>query len=309
MRIGQWRFGISPINWVNEDNHEIGDHYTFEQLLDDFSRLGFTGTEMCRKFPKQPSELKHRLAEKGIELASQWKGVIFADPALRAEELAAYRKHVEFLSAMGSRHVVTCEIGGSPHADPRFGSHDLHSPELHTVRRLNDEQWKHVAEGLEQAGRICDEYGMKLVYHYHASTVVERGDEIDRLMEMTDPALVHLLYDTGHALHGGTDPLALLKKHCDRIAYVHLKDVRKDVLKQVKQEGISFLDSIPQGVFTVPGDGCIDFRPIFQHLKEREYAGWMIIEAEQDPLKADPVVYAERSIAYIRGIMAELSIE
>lgn len=300
MQINHWRFGISPINWVNEDDHSIGDHYTFEHLLDDFEKLGFTGTEMCRKFPSDPAELKRRLGERGIELASQWKGVIFADPALREAELAAYREHVEFLSVMGSKHVVTCEIGGSPHADPS------RAPNQTKVTRLTDEEWRHVAEGLEQAGEICKAHGMKLVYHYHASTVVENADEIDQLMRLTDPDLVHLLFDTGHAYYGGTDPLALLKKHYERIAYVHLKDVRNDVLARVRKDQIPFIQSVMDGVFTVPGDGCIDFKPIFEELHRRAYAGWMIIEAEQDPLIADPYAYAERSIAYIRKLLADL---
>ncbi len=297
---GKWNLGISPINWVNEDLLTLGDHYTYEQLLDDFSSLGFTGTENCRKFPQDPDVLRDTLAQKGIRLTSQWKGVIFADPSIRDEELAAYRRHVEFLHKMGSRHVVTCEIGGSPHADPR------RSPEQKEVRPLTDEQWKHVAEGLHQAGQICREYGMKLVYHYHVSTVVERPEEIDRLMELTDPGLVHLLFDTGHAYYGGGDPLALLKKHGSRIAYVHLKDVRQDVLERVRKEKIGFIDSVVQGVFTVPGDGCIDFRPILAELHAQRYEGWMIIEAEQDPDVANPYEYAKKSKEYIERIVAEL---
>lgn len=292
MRIGSWKFGISPINWVNEDDHSVGDHYTCEELLRDFAALGFTGTENCRKFPKERAELKKVLSAKGLQLTSQWKGVIFADPGRRQEELAAYREHVEFLHEMGAKHVVTCEIGGSPHADPR-------GLNLQEVRRLTDDEWKHMTEGLQQAGEICREHGMKLVYHYHASTVVEHEEEIDRLMEMTDPSLVHLLFDTGHAYYGGTDPLELLKKHHERIAYIHLKDVRDDVLKRVKQEAIPFLKAVIQGVFTVPGDGAIDFRPIFKELAAVGYEGWMIIEAEQDPLKAEPNAYARKAIAYI----------
>ncbi len=303
MRIHRWSFGISPINWVNEDDQSIGDHYTFEHLLDDFSSLGFSGTEMCRKFPREPEELKRRLEEKGLVLTSQWKGVIFSDPALRESELAAYREHVRFLHRMGAKHVVTCEIGGSPHADPR------RAPGGTQVERLSEEQWRHVAEGLEQAGRICQEYGMKLVYHYHASTVVESGEEIDRLLSMTDPGLVHLLYDTGHAYYGGSDPLVLLKKHVRRIAYIHLKDVRGEVLKRVREERIPFVESVKQGVFTVPGDGSIDFAPIFQELYRRGYEGWMIIEAEQDPLVAEPYAYAEKAIAYIRELAAALPTE
>jgi inosose dehydratase len=294
----QWRFGISPINWVNEDIPDLGDHYTFEELLDDFSSLGFTGTEMCRKFPKDPKVLKQRLEEKGIQLGSQWKGVIFADPERRKEELESYRKHVEFLNEMGCKHVVTCEIGGSPHADPRK------SEDQTEVLRLTDEQWRHMTEGLEQAGRICKEYNMKLIYHYHASTVVESGEEIDRLMETTDPELVHLLYDTGHAYYGGSDPLSVLCKHYDRIAYIHLKDIRKDVLARVKRESIPFIESVTEGVFTVPGDGCIDFKSIFQELKERKYEGWMILEAEQDPDKANPYLYAKKSMTYMKKIIA-----
>ncbi|MFD0958242.1 myo-inosose-2 dehydratase [Paenibacillus chungangensis] len=299
MQIGKWKFGISPINWVNEDVHAIGDHYTCHQLLNDFTALGFTGTENCRKFPQDPAELKQVLTTKGLQLTSQWKGVIFADPSLRQEELDAYRRHAEFLHYMGAKHVVTCEIGGSPHADPR-------GLEQKEVQRLTDEQWKYMTEGLQQAGEICNELGMKLIYHYHASTVVEHEHEIDRLMDMTDPKLVHLLYDTGHAYYGGTDPLTLLRKHRNRIAYIHLKDVRDDVLQRVKRESIPFIDAVVQGVFTVPGDGVIDFKPIFQALKQQDYEGWMIIEAEQDPDKAEPNQYARQSIAYLHETIDSL---
>ncbi len=161
---------------------------------------------------------------------------------------------------------------------------------------------------MQQAGEICNEYGMKLVYHYHASTVVEHEEEIDRLMEMTDPSLVHLLYDTGHAYYGGTDPLALLKKYQNRIPYIHLKDVRDEVLRRVKRERIPFVDAVIEGVFTVPGDGCIDFKPIFAQLAACGYEGWMIIEAEQDPLKAEPNAYARKTIDYIKEITQGLDI-
>lgn len=293
MQIKQWKFGISPINWVNEDMHAVGDHYTFEQLMEDFSSLAFTGTENCRKFPQNPSVLKRELAARGMELTSQWKGVIFADPNIREQELVAYRKHVEFLAEMGSKVVVTCEIGGSPFADPRPGASRT------AVQSLNDQQWAWMAEGLNEAGAICQQYGMKLVYHYHVGTVVETGAEISRLMEMTDPNLVSLLFDTGHAYYGGTDPLYIVQTYGDRIAYIHLKDVRAAVLGRVKKEGMTFLESVVGGVFTVPGDGDIDFVPIFQELKKQGYEGWMIIEAEQDPLQAEPNHYARLAKEYI----------
>ncbi|WP_274653818.1 myo-inosose-2 dehydratase [Paenibacillus humicola] len=295
------KLGISPINWVNEDVLELGDHYTFEDLLADFSSLGFRATENCRKFPKDPAVLRAALADKGIRLTSQWKGVVFTDPSRREAELEAYRNHVLFLRKMGAEHVVTCELGGSIIGDPRrpAGVRDVLPP--------TDDEWRHMTEGLQQAGEICREHGMKLVYHYHIGTIVEKPAEIDRLAATTDPELVHLLYDTGHAYYGGYDPLELLAKHRNRIPYVHLKDVRQDVLARVKRDAIRFQDAVILGVFTVPGDGCIDFGPIFRALNDTGYDGWMIIEAEQDPSVANPYEYAKLSRQYIDGLLSGLS--
>lgn len=294
---GQLKLGISPINWVNEDVLELGDHYTCEEVLDDFARLGFSGTENCRKFPKDPRLLKEALGDRGIQLTSQWKGVVFSDPAIRQAELAAYRRHVEFLHEMGSQHVVTCELGGSIIGDPRRprGVAEVIPP--------TDEQWNYMVEGLHQAGEICREYGMKLVYHYHIGTIVEKPEEIDRLMKTTDPDLVHLLFDTGHAYYGGADPLMLLTKYADRIPYIHLKDVRQEVLDRVRAKQMPFQSAIREGVFTVPGDGAIDFSPILRKLIQNGFAGWMILEAEQNPAIAEPNAYAEKCKRYLDSIL------
>jgi inosose dehydratase len=197
---------------------------------------------------------------------------------------------------MGSKVISTAEIGGSQHFDPRRG------PREKEVERLTADGWKWLAEGLNQAGEIAREYGMKLTYHHHGGTVVERPEEIDRLMELTDPRLVYLLYDTGHAYYGGCDPLQLLRKHYRRIAYIHLKDIRKDILERGRQEGWDFITCIRRGVFTVPGDGCIDFAPIFRELISRGYDGWAMLEGEQDPALHHPYQYAKRSLEYIQSI-------
>ncbi|QJD87265.1 myo-inosose-2 dehydratase [Cohnella herbarum] len=296
MESSKWKLGISPINWVNEDVLELGDHYTCEQLLHDFEKLGFKGTENCRKFPKDPQVLKATLAAKGIQLTSEWKGVLFSDPDYREQEMDAYRRHAEFLSEMGCKHIVTCELGGSIIGDPRRAQGETE------VIPLTDRQWGHMVEGLNRAGEICKERGMKLVYHYHIGTVVEKPEEIDRLMRSSDPELVYLLFDTGHAVYGGADPLALLSEYAGRIPYVHLKDVRGSVLERVKRSYIPFQQSVIEGVFTVPGDGAIDFKPIIGKLQEIGYDGWMIIEAEQDPSVAEPNQYAEKCLRYLSSI-------
>ncbi|GIQ66559.1 hypothetical protein PACILC2_51270 [Paenibacillus cisolokensis] len=155
---------------------------------------------------------------------------------------------------------------------------------------------------MNEAGRYCQSVGLELVYHYHGETVIERGEDIRRLMESTDPAYVHMLYDTGHAYYGGSDPLDILRTYYDRIRYIHLKDVRRDVLERARRAGLRFREAVRQGVFTVPGDGCIDFAPIYRELHERGYEGWILIEAEQDPAVAEPTRYARQCMEYIRGI-------
>ncbi|WP_372634193.1 myo-inosose-2 dehydratase [Cohnella sp.] len=292
-----FRLGIHPINWVGEDVREHGDAMTYEQILDDIQALGLTGTEMGRKFPTDIALLKKELAQRNIQLVSQWKSVLFSDPAYRESELAAFREHAKFLKEMGSRVISTCEVGGSLHFDPR------RTPNEREVIPLDAAGWASLAEGLNAAGRIAREYGLKLTYHHHGGTAIEGPEEIDRLMAETDPEAVFLLYDTGHALYGGSDPLALLRKHYDRIAYVHLKDVRVSRLEQARAEKIDFVTCIRRGVFTVPGDGNIDFRPIVGELVARGYDGWTLLEGEQDPAEHPAREYAARAIAYLNSIL------
>lgn len=296
-----FKLGIHPINWVGEDVKEHGADTTFEQIVDDIQKLGLTGTEMGRKYPTDINVLKKELADRGISLVSQWKSVLFSDPAYREEELEAYRKHVQFLKEMGSTVISTAEVGGSLHFDPR------RTPNEKEVLRLDDAGWQSLAEGLNRAGAIAQEYGLKLTYHHHGGTVVESPKEIDRLMELTDPSLVYLLFDTGHTYYGGGDPLTVLRKHYNRIAYIHLKDIRQDVLDEARAEQVDFVTCIRKGVFTVPGDGCLDFAPIFKELLDRDYRGWAMLEGEQDPATHNAYEYASNALNYIHSLLIKES--
>jgi inosose dehydratase len=297
MKIGQFNIGIHPINWVGEDVLEHGDHYTADNVLSQISELGLKGVEMSRKFPTNPTTLTSLLNQYGLQLTSQWKSVLFSDPAYREKELVSYKEHALFLKAMGCKVISTAEIGGSLHFDPR------RTPTEKEVARLDDRGWDSLAQGLNQAGEICRELGMKLTYHHHGGTVVEQPEEIDRLMQLTNPELVSLLFDTGHAYYGGNDPLTLLKKHVNRVGYVHLKDIRFNVLKQARLEGWDFITCIRNGVFTVPGDGGLEFKEIFQTLIDHNYSGWAMLEGEQDPAVNDPFQLAQSALEYIKKLI------
>lgn len=131
-------------------------------------------------------------------------------------------------------------------------------------------------------------------------TVVQNPDEVKRMMDNTNPEYVSLLFDTGHFAYCGADPLEMVKTYADRIRHVHLKDIRPEVVQKVKDNGLSFLEGVRMGAFTIPGDGCIDFDPIFEVLEKAGYEGYMVVEAEQDPAKANPFEYALKARGFIR---------
>lgn len=297
-----FNIGVHPINWVGEDVQEHGDFYDYEQVMREISSLGVKGTEISRKFPKDPVELQKALNKYKLSLTTQWKSVLFSDPTRHKAEVQAYREHVEFLKPFGCKVVSTAEIGGSMlNQDPRRKQDETF------VERLDDDGWKYLVEGLHLAGEICKDNGMDLVYHHHAGTVVEQPEEIARLMESTDANLVSLLYDTGHGYYGSNNPVELLETYFDRIKYVHLKDIRENVLEQAQQNNYSIRECIRSGLFTVPGDGCLDFEPVFKMLIERNYQGWALLEGEQDPEVHNPYEYAKRSFKYIAEIVNKIN--
>lgn len=197
-----------------------------------------------------------------------------------------FRAQLAYLKEMGAK-----VIGASEQSYSVQGM--LDTPIFGHKYVMNDEEWKIFCDGMNKLGKIAkEEYGIALTFHHHMGTVVQNADEVERMMDNTDPEYVSLLFDTGHFAYCGEDPLEMVKKYADRIKHVHLKDIRKDMVEKVKKEELSFLDGVRMGTFTVPGDGDIDFDPIFKVLEESGYTGYMVVEAEQDPAKANPLEYA-----------------
>ena len=285
------KLAIAPIAWTNDDLPELGGHISFEQCIDEMAAAGFTGSEIGNKYPMDPDVLKQALEKRGLQISSAWFSTFFSEEGRGGETVDKYAEHMNFLKVMGARVVNVCECG---HCVQMGNGHVFDRPEY------SDEQWQQVAQGLNLIGEIALENDMINAYHYHMGTMVQNLEETDRLMELTDPGLVHLLLDTGHAHYAGDDPLSIVQKYGPRIRNVHLKDIRQEILDMVHSGKMSFLDSVKAGVFTVPGDGCIDFSPIFIALAEKGYQGWFVVEAEQDPDKANPQEYAKMARNFIR---------
>ena len=285
------KLAIAPIGWTNDDLPELGGNISFEQCIEEMAAAGFTGSEIGNKYPRDPDVLKPALEQQGLQISSAWFSTFFSEDGQSGETVKKYVEHMNFLKAMGAHVVNVCECG---HCVQMGSGHVFDRPEF------SDEQWQKVAEGLNMIGEIARDNEMINAYHYHMGTMVQNLEEIDRLMELTDPVLVHLLVDTGHAYYAGDDPILIIRKYGPRIRNVHLKDIRQEILDMVNSRKMSFLDSVKAGIFTVPGDGCIDFSPIFKALAEVGYQGWFVVEAEQDPDKANPLEYAKMARNFIR---------
>ena len=285
------KLGIAPIAWTNDDMTDLGKENTFEQCVSEMALAGFTGSEVGNKYPKDPEVLKKALELRGVEICNQWfSSFLITKPFEEVEK--EFRAQLTFLKAMGAK-----VIGASEQSHSVQGQ--LDTPIFGHKYVMNDQEWDTFCTGMNKLGKIAkEEYGIALTFHHHMGTVVQ-SLEVDRMMENTDPEYVSLLFDTGHFTYCGEDPLEVVKKYVHRIKHVHLKDIRPEVVEQVKKENMSFLAGVRAGAFTIPGDGCINYDPIFKVLEDAGYEGYMVVEAEQDPAKANPLEYAIRARKFI----------
>ena len=281
----------APIAWTNDDLPDLGAENTFEQCVSEMALAGFTGSEIGNKYPKDVETLKHKLDVRGMRICNAWFSSLLLSEGYDAT-IEAFIKHRDFLHALGAKVIGASEQGNSIQGKDVsiFGEKPVYT----------DEQWELIRKGFNKMGELAKEKGMYFTVHHHMGTGVQTAEEIDKLMEITDPNLVYLLFDTGHLSFSGEDVLGVLKKYVNRVKHVHLKSIRKDVIEDAKVKGYSFLDSVRAGSFTVPGDGDFDFTPVFDILDEAGYEGWVVVEAEQDPAKANPYEYAVLARNYIR---------
>jgi len=289
------RLGVTPTLWWNDDFPSIDIGIPFGQCVSEMALAGFQGCSIGHKYPTDPAVLKPALDLRGLQVSEPWVSTYFTISDMEQQTVDNFEDRLAFLKAVGGTDIVVAEFGGSSHLQPiaLFANRPV----------FTDQQWDSLAGGLNRLGKLAAEAGMRLCYHHHMGTGVMTRADVDRLMDSTDPELVHLLLDTGHLAFAGDDPLAAARAHADRIKHVHLKDVRPEVLSHVLRENLSFQDAIEAGVFTVPGDGAIDFVPVLQALADAGYQGWLVVEAEQHPAKANPLEYALKARAYLREVL------
>lgn len=277
------RIGINPITWTNDDAPELGGDTPLEVCLAETKLAGYAGTELGGKFPRTAVELRPILVRHGLALASGWYDGRCAEKEVAAE-LEAITPHLQLLKDLGCTYAV--------YADTSLGRLGAIWEPISKRPRLPADGWPAYGRKLTALAERMADFGVQMAFHHHMGTIVETDEEVGLLMTHTGPA-VGLLYDTGHSAFSGGDPVALLKRHMPRVVHVHCKDTRQPILDKARREDMSFMDAVIAGIFTVPGDGCIDYSTILKMLAGHGYAGWLIVEAEQDPNKAHPLTYAK----------------
>lgn len=283
--------GINPITWSNDDLQYVGGDVSLQTCLSETAAAGYDGIELGHKFPRDAGELRPLLDEHGLSLISGWySGRLLERNS--TDEIGSMAAHAGLLQEMGCNVLIFAEVTGCIHSE--------FDVRLSARPRISSTDWKQFGKRLTEVGKACNDLGLKLCYHHHMGTVVQSDDDIDALMQETTDD-VYLLLDTGHAYFAGADPVALARKFAGRVGHLHCKDVRDIVMRQCLNRDSSFLEAVLNGVFTVPGDGCIDYPAVFAELGNVNYDGWAVVEAEQDPSVATPSFYANLGSKNLRA--------
>jgi inosose dehydratase len=293
------KIGINPISWANDDLPELGGDTPLEKILSEGSQIGYRGFELGNKFPKEPEALRKVLAQYGVELVSGWYSGELARRSIE-DEIAAVESHLNLLSGNGAKVMVYGEVADSIQGKQAIALSQR--PQF-----AGDAQWHEYAQKLDAFAHYTLSRGIGLAYHHHMGAYVETVGDIDRLMSLTSPD-VGLLFDSGHIAFAGGDPLDVLKRHITRVCHIHCKDVRAAVVREARMRDWSFLDSVLRGVFTVPGDGSVDFASLLQVLRDHGYRGWLVVEAEQDPALAPSYQYAQMGFRHLSQLKKTLDL-
>jgi inosose dehydratase len=287
------RVGANPIIWSNDDFADLAGDLPLDVILSDMRAAGYDGTEMGHAYPRTPGALAEALARHRLRLVSGWHSTYLAEKPY-AEEEASFQRHLGLLKPLGATVAIVAECTRCIHGNRQqalgFGDADRSC--------LTDPEWVSLAIGLNKFADLCAGEGLALVYHHHMGTVIQTEAELDRLLAAVPE--MQLVLDPGHLAFAGIQPADILRKHGDRVGHVHLKSVRPGIADRVRREGWSFYRAVSEGVFTIPGDGMVDFPAVFLALAQVNYRGWLVAEAEEDPLKAPALEKARKARAYIR---------
>ena len=294
-------YGTNPIAWSNDDDHTIGAHLSLDDCLSDCRKIGFDGIEKGHKMPDEGKALKACLAAYGLRFAAGWHSTNLLVNSIEQEK-AALQRFIDMTKTAGGDHINACECSNTVHGNDKIP--------VNNRPIMDDAQWERFSKGYEALSQFAAEQGVKMGYHHHMGTIIESAADIDRFMTMAGP-YTRLLLDTGHCTFGGADPAEVARKYMDRVTHIHAKNIRPELMKQVRADNLSFLEGVRRGVFTVPGDpeGCVDFAPVLKTAAAHNYSGWLVIEAEQDSKVREPFFYQNMGLKSLKAAARDAGLD
>ena len=288
--------GIAPIAWSNDDMPDLGGDTPIETCLFEARSAGFRGIALGGKFPRNPGTIKYLLNKFNLEMPGGWYGAHLNERSVE-EEWQAMQNQIELHKLINSSVFIFADVSGSIQGEPIIP--------LSKRPILKDNEWDDYCNKISEISKRLSDIGLPMSYHEHMGTIIQSEQDVYRLLDNTDDK-TSLLFDTGHILFAEGDYESILKKYVSRVNHVHCKDIRKEILNRSLSNDSSFRDSFLEGVFTVPGDGCINYKPLFETLHDNKYSKWLIVEAEQDPKKANPLKYAKIGYKYLNRMLTEV---
>lgn len=293
------KLGIAPIAWSNDDMPELGGDTPIEQCLEEASSAGFTGIELGGKFPRNPGITNFLLNKYKLKMPGGWYGSLLRTRSAE-DEWVAMQDHLNLLKLVNADVFVFADVSGSIQGDQ--------TKKLSTRPTMEDDEFAEYCKKINDISNRLNDEGIPMSYHEHMGTIIQTENDVDRFMNNTNQN-TFLLYDTGHLLFAEANYERVLKNYISKINHVHCKDIRQNILRNSLKNDLSFRESFLDGVFTVPGDGCIDYEPLFKILHENNYDKWLIIEAEQDPKKANPLEFAKIGYNYLSHTLKKIDYE
>ncbi|WP_182084421.1 myo-inosose-2 dehydratase [Aureimonas sp. ME7] len=294
-------YGTNPIAWSNDDDHTIGAHLTLDDCLSDCRQIGFDGIEKGHKMPDEGTALKAALAAYGLRFAAGWHSTNLLVNDIETEK-AALQGYIDMVRGAGGDHINACECSNTVHGRDDTAVNDRPI--------MTDAEWERFSTGYEALSAHAAAQGVKMGYHHHMGTIIESADDIHRFMAMAGPN-TRLLLDTGHCTFGGADPAEIAERYMDRVTHIHAKNVRPAIMAEVREQGLSFLEGVRRGAFTVPGDpeGCVAFEPVLAIAAKHGYEGWLVIEAEQDSLVRKPFQYQSMGYQALKHLARKVGLD
>jgi inosose dehydratase len=299
-------FASAPDSWGVLDYPGPSWEQSYEKMLDEMVEAGYSGTELGPYgfFPTDPEILQSQLAKRRLSLLGSFVPVRMGDPAAGTEVIERIRKVGKLLAALKAPFLVMADDQSAERNAFSGRAYDTSCPVLSSA------QWRHVGSIVADAERVANEFGLDLVFHPHVATYVETPEECEKFFNATSQTNIGLCLDTGHCAYGLGDPVKEAEKFRSKLRFVHIKDCNARVLSEARRNKWTFEEAIEHKVFTVIGQGDIDFPAFFRTLVKNGYSGWSVVE--QDVRFGDTTIPPAESVAaslrFLRDVVGKLDV-